>query len=108
MMKTLFATLCAAVLLVTSAPISALAEGHALTITNNGSHAIEYIQISPPSDNRWGDDWLDADQVVEPGDHVTFSITLGCLEDIKVTWMDHHTSEWQNFDTCQYDLRTTY
>ncbi len=106
-MKTLFVALSAAVLLLTVAPMTALAqqENHPLTITNNASQAIEYINISPVDSNVWGDDWLGADQVLEPGDHITFTITTGCMQDIRITFMDHHQDEKRNFDTCQYDLR---
>jgi len=36
---------------------------------------------------------------------MTFTIQSGCLQDIRVTFMDHHQDEKHNFDTCQYDLR---
>jgi hypothetical protein len=104
MLKTLFATLSAAALFATAAPMVALAD-HPLTIYNNADQAIEYVYISPVDSNVWGDDWLGPDTVLEPGDKMTFTIDSGCDQDIKVVFMDHHSSERRNFDTCQYDLR---
>jgi hypothetical protein len=103
-----FALTIATVLFLGTSPLVAFAAPHDFTVTNDTSQGIEYLQISPPSNSRWGDDWLDADEVLENGDSKTFSITQGCLEDIKVTWMDHHSREWRNFDTCKYDLRVEY
>jgi hypothetical protein len=108
MMKSLVAVMAACVLFVATAPLAASAAPHDFTITNNTSQSIEYVQISPPSNTRWGDDWLDADEVLSPGNSRTFSVTQGCVEDVKVTWMDHHSREWRSFDTCQYDLNVQY
>lgn len=95
-------------LLSISLPRPAFAAPHDLMIKNDTKDPIEYVQISPPSNTKWGDDWLDSNEVLEPGDSKTFSITQGCLEDVKVTWMDHHSREWRNFDTCKYDLDVQY
>lgn len=97
-----------ALLFCIAAPRPVSAAPHDLKIINDTQHAIEYIQISPPTNTKWGDDWLDSSEVLEPGDSKTFSITQGCVEDIRVTWMDHHSREWRNFDTCQYDLDVKY
>lgn len=104
MLKTLVATLSAAVLFASAAPMVALAD-HPLTIYNNADQAIEYIYISSTDDPNWGDDWLGPDTVLEPGDRQTFTIESGCAQDIKIVFMDHHTSERRDFDTCTYDLR---
>jgi hypothetical protein len=106
-MKALLTALTASALFLTIAPVTALAD-HPLTITNNADQAIEYIYISPVDSDNWGDDWLGSDQVLESGQKITFTITSGCLQDIKVVFMDHHNVERRNFDTCQYDLRVNY
>ncbi|HEY9086207.1 MAG TPA: hypothetical protein VIN40_09795 [Candidatus Tyrphobacter sp.] len=106
-MKTLLMALSAAALFLTSAPMIALAD-HPLTIINNADQGIEYINISPVDSNQWGDDWLGSDQVLEPGQRITFTIQSGCDQDIRVTFMDHHQVEKRNFDTCRYDLRVNY
>jgi hypothetical protein len=104
-MKSLFTAVAAAVLLLATGPlVSAQEQSHAFSVTNHTSQAIEYIQISPPSDSQWGDDWLAANEVLEPDASRTFTIDGDCIQDIRVTWMDHHSREWRNFDTCQYDL----
>lgn len=106
-MKTLLATLAATVLFLTAAPMIALAD-HPLTIYNNADQAIEYIYISPVDSDDWGDDWLGSDTVLEPGNKITFTVQSGCAQDIKVVFMDHHSVEKRNFDTCNYDLRVNY
>lgn len=105
MSRAIYAILASAILLASAAPLRALAAPHDLTIYNNASQAIEYVQISPPEDTKWGDDWLGSAEVIEPGNTRTFSVTLGCSEDIRITFMDHTTREFRNFDTCRYDLR---
>lgn len=107
MTRAFYALFASLLLVASAAPLRALAAPHDLTISNNASQAIEYVQISPPGDNQWGDDWLNSDEVIEPGNSRTFSITLGCSEDIRITFMDHTTKEYRNFDTCQYDLRVS-
>lgn len=102
MKRYLFAVMAATAL--AALPLAAMAQSHPLTITNNTEQSIEYIQISPPEDQQWGDDWLGPAEVLAPGASRTFTITSGCVQDIRVTWMDHHSREWRNFDTCQYDL----
>ncbi len=103
-MKTLLTTLTAAALVLTAAPLAAFADDHPLTITNNATQAVEYINISPVDSNMWGNDWLEPDQVLEPGQKITYTITSGCMQDIRVTFMDHHQAVSRSFDTCTYDL----
>ncbi|MGH7736462.1 MAG: hypothetical protein ACREMP_01135 [Candidatus Tyrphobacter sp.] len=107
MLRILYAVLASGVLLFSAAPLRALADFHNLTITNNASQAIEYVQISVPAQNTWGDDWLGPSEVLLPGDKTTFQVTRGCSEDIRVTFADKTTKEFRNFDTCQYDLQVT-
>lgn len=104
-MKSLFTVFAAAALLLAAAPMaSAQEQSHAFTVTNHTSQTIEYIQISPPSQSTWGPDWLAGDEVLEPNANRTFAVGGGCLQDVRVTWMDQHSREWRNFDTCKYDL----
>ncbi len=110
-MKSLLAVLTAAVLLVSTAPMTASAAPHDLKITNDTQSTIEFVFISPPSTDRWGDDWLGSDEVISPGDSRHFSITEGCMEDIKVVFYPVSANKvrtWRNFDTCQYDLDVQY
>lgn len=106
-MKGLLISLAAALLLMTTAPLTALAD-HDLTVTNNGDHTVEYIYISPVDSDEWGDDWLDSDQVLGSDQHITFTITSGCDQDIKVVYMNGRSDVTRDFDTCQYDLRLNY
>lgn len=80
---------------------AASAPPHNLTVSNAASGAIEYVQISPTTDEDWGDDWLGPSDVIEPGSSRTFSITGGCAEDIRVTFMDHRRREWRSYNACQ-------
>jgi hypothetical protein len=103
-----FALLAAATLLLTSVPSTALAEDD-ITITNRSSLVIQFIYISPPGENNWGEDWLAAAKygVIVPGDHAMFRIDQGCIEDIKVTFSDNHSKEWRNLDTCKNNLEVS-
>ncbi len=103
-MKRLLTTLAAAALVLTAPPLAALADSHSLTITNNASQAVEYINISPVDSTVWGSDWLEPTDVLAPGQKVTFAITTGCMQDIRVTFMDQHQAVSRSFDTCTYDL----
>lgn len=107
MSRAIYAILASAILLVSAAPLRALAAPHDFTVYNDASQSIEYVNISPPQDNQWGDDWLGSAEVISPGNTRTFSVTLGCSEDIRVTFMDHTTREFRNFDTCQSGLHVT-
>jgi len=103
--KTAFFASSAGTLLLTTTPLTAFAEDD-LTITNRSSQQIVAIYISPPGDGKWGEDWLAAAKYgfLVPGDHAMFRITLGCKEDIEVTYMDKHSQQWSAFDTCKSDL----
>jgi|SRR5581483_4095912 len=95
------------VLLSLLTPSIALAD-HSLKVTNDGAEPAEYLYVSAPEYTQWGDDLFGDDFVLEPQHWATFTITEGCLEDIKVVWEDDHSSVWKNFDTCQYDLVLHY
>jgi len=108
-MKSLFfALLAAAALLLTTAPSTALAEDN-ITITNRSSRVIQLINISPPGEKSWGEDWLAAAKygVIVPGDHAAFRIDQGCIEDIRVVFADSSSKHWYNFDTCHNNLVVT-
>lgn len=75
--------------------------GHPLTLDNETAVAIEYVQISPTTDDNWGSDWLGPTEVIRPGTIRTFAVSGACMEDIRVTFMDQHTREWHSVNTCQ-------
>jgi hypothetical protein len=78
---------------------------HNFTISNTGSEAIEHVQISPPSNNNWGDDLLGPSEVIEPGRARTFSIMSGCAQDVRVTFTDEQEQIWRGYDTCLTSLQ---
>jgi hypothetical protein len=95
-----------AVLLSAASPVPAQTPGpaHNFTISNTGSEAIESVQISPPSNNNWGNDLLGSSEIIEPGQARTFSIT-GCAQDVRVTFMDQQAHIWRGYDTCLTSLQ---
>jgi hypothetical protein len=105
MRRFIFGLLASSVMLLSAFPMRASAAPHDFTVYNGMTQSIEYVNISPPDDTTWGDDWLGASEVIGTGDSRTFSVALGCLEDVRVTFMDHTQKEYRSFDTCQYDLR---
>ncbi len=98
-----------AVLLSAAPPVQVPAQtpgpAHNFTISNTGSEAVEYVQISPPSNNNWGDDLLGPSELIEPGRARTFSITSGCAQDVRVTFMDEQEQIWRGYDTCLTSLQ---
>lgn len=78
---------------------------HSLNVTNATQKTIETVQISPPSDNDWGPDWLGSTEYIDAGKTRIFSITRGCVEDIRVTFTDETQREYRSYDTCRVDLR---
>lgn len=105
-MKKLAMTAAVIALLLGSSSAIALAD-NTLTITNNGTRPAEYVYISSVDSSTWGPDWLGSD-VLEPGQKVTYTITTGCMQDIKIQWQDGHTQESRSFNICQYDLLLNY
>lgn len=87
----------------TTSPSPASGE-HSFTITNHTQQAILSVVIEPSASNAWGSDLLGEDEVLSPGASRAFLITTGCLEDILITWVDHHSRSWYGFDTCRYDM----
>ena len=51
-----------------------------ITIKNSSLYDICYVQISPEDADEWGEDFLDDDEVIEPGDSKTFGVDEGTYD----------------------------
>jgi hypothetical protein len=106
-LKKLCASGLLAAVVVFASPTIALAD-HDFKVTNKGGHQVDHIYLSNPNEDSWGPDQLDSDQVLSPGDHQTWSIDDGCLQDVKIVYHNGHKDVEKNFDTCKYDLELNY
>lgn len=97
----------AAIFAIALSPMVALA-AHDFKVSNKGDHQIDHVYLSNVNEDSWGPDQLDKDEVIAAGDHQTWSIDDGCLQDVKVVWHDGHSDVSRNFDTCKYDLELSY
>ncbi len=48
-----------------------------LTLENESNATVCYVQISPASATEWGEDWLDATEVIGPGRSRVFHVPVG-------------------------------
>jgi len=97
----------ASILLLT-ATASAKPPEHVLKIFNTGEHMIIEAHISGVDRDTWGPDLLGENSVIAPGENQEFTIREGCAEDIKLIFKHQVTRVSRNFDTCTYDLRSSY
>ncbi|MDR0316578.1 MAG: hypothetical protein LBH97_06735 [Treponema sp.] len=51
-------------------------ENPSITIVNNTGYVVWYLFISPVTDDTWGKDLLDSDQVIHNGQSVTMKLPL--------------------------------
>ena len=105
--KAAFGLLLAAFLL-PFATLPARAESHTFKITNNGGHQVDHIHISPIQKKKWGPDQLDADEVLAPGNSITFRIQTNCEMDVLFIYHDGTKVEKSDVDTCKYDYSLDY
>src|SRR5882724_11678739 len=98
----IFAFLCA-IVLAAAAPANA-----DFFISNNGSHTLEHIYMSPPSQDSWGSDLLWG--YLYPGQywHPASDSTWACHEDISISWTDGYSYTWSNWNTCGSNMNLTY
>lgn len=81
---------------------------HMLKISNSGEHTIIEAHISGVNRDTWGPDLLGDDTMIAPGESEQFTIGEGCAEDIKLVYKHAVVRISRNFDTCTYDLRSSY
>jgi serine/threonine protein kinase len=51
-----------------------------VTINNQSPYDVCYIYISSVDSDSWGDDWLDSEQVITPGETVSFDVSIGAYD----------------------------
>lgn len=99
--KTLLATAVAAAALTSSVAFAAGKQD--FTLTNKTGYVINEVYVSPSQSDDWqndvlGQDTLDNGQTV----HIKFSrATQACEWDLKVTYTDGESAEWNNFNLCE-------
>jgi hypothetical protein len=81
---------------------------HLLKIFNTGEHTIIEAHISGVDRDTWGPDLLGDNTMIAPGESEQFTIVEGCAEDIKLVYKHTIVRISRNFDTCTYDLRSSY
>lgn len=88
---------------------AALAAGpHDFMVRNAGYHTIVSVYISEVDSDSWGDDQLDSDQYIEPGEQMTWHWNGNCTQDIKIVYDNGRSQKTRAYDTCTYNLRSTY
>ena len=95
-------------ILLLSATASTTTTEHSLKIFNRGDHTIIEAHISGINRDTWGPDLLGEDQMIAPGETEQFTIGEGCEEDVKLVYKHSVVRVSRDFDTCKYDLRTSY
>ncbi len=71
-----------------------------LTVSNVSGATICYIFISPTTDDTWGSDWLDSEQVVPDQQSVTFDVSPG-IYDIRIADCSDGSVEQYNIEIQQ-------
>lgn len=81
------------------------AEPIRFTLINSSSYVITQLQISPVSQNDWGENFLGRDVVLQ-GEQGTVTIADGlttCHYDMLITFNDGATVEERDYDFCDLD-----
>lgn len=53
-------------------------------VENNSDIPICFIFISPSDSNDWGEDWLGDDEIIQPGESITFWVLPNQAVDMRV------------------------
>lgn len=83
-----------------------IAQASTFRIENNGDHTIIGVWVTPEWYTTWGSELLGED-VLDPGYYVSEYVS-GCYADIRVVYDNRHILTRYNFDTCAYNLESTY
>jgi hypothetical protein len=73
------------------------------SVVNATGHIVMTLNVSPTSENEWGDDILGS-QVLQPGQTAQVVFDRGetqCNYDIRATYDDNDTSDMRNVNLCQ-------
>ena len=74
-----------------------------ITVTNKCSFSIDRIYISEVDDANWGNDILDEDEILAPGESVDIIIECGTW-DVKLVAEDASTCEVAAVEMCSADI----
>jgi hypothetical protein len=74
-----------------------------ITVVNKTSFTVDRIFLSPVEEKNWGDDILDEDEVLKPGDQVDIEIDCGEW-DVKLVAVDGSTCELSAVNICSADI----
>lgn len=108
--KRAFSTLCTLVLLGSLASVAA-ADRRDFTVYNKGDETIYHLNVSHISEDKWGPDIMDSDQVLMPDEHikVTFSGDSDlCYYDVRAVYKDGDTREQRDIDLCTTESISFY
>lgn len=73
------------------------------TIVNSTGQAVTRLDVSPPNENRWGEDILARDMLGD-GESARIGFARGeaqCRWDMRVTYRNGETGEWRGIDLCE-------
>jgi hypothetical protein len=107
-MRRSFAAALSAAVICACASAASAANFHDFAVRNAGYHTIVAVYISDVDSDDWGEDQLDYNQVIEPGGHVSWHWNGNCTQDIKVLYDNGSSLKTRAYDTCTYNLRSTY
>lgn len=74
-----------------------------ITVSNKCSFSIDRIYISAVEENKWGDDLLGDNEVLEPGKTVDIEVDCGNW-DVKLVAPDGSTCEMRDVHLCSADI----
>lgn len=78
-----------------------------LTIINDSADEICYVHISPTTSTTWGFDWLESDEILEPGDIRSWRLDSG-LYDVRLRDCDQNTLREQRRNNLSRSLVLRY
>ncbi len=81
------------------APLNAYSSKKTIKIKNTTNFNVDEIYIADPDDHKWGNDILDPDEVLQPGEVVEVTVECG-VWDVKLVAQDKSTCEISSINLC--------
>ncbi|MFY7997647.1 MAG: hypothetical protein ACOVSW_03500 [Candidatus Kapaibacteriota bacterium] len=82
-----------------SAPLNAYSSKKTIKIKNTTTFNVDEIYIADPDDHKWGNDILDPDEVLQPGEVVEVTVECG-VWDVKLVAQDKSVCEISSINLC--------